>query len=96
MKLCIFCDVEVKPVVTTPHALYGVPADEPGAFIQFWDGGYYCPQCLAGNCWVTANENGEPIPDEQELASLRHWFSGAMGKQRPPFPALTELLKIET
>lgn len=96
VKLCIFCGIEVKPVITTPHALYGVPADEPGALRTFWDGGYYCPKCLAGNCWVMANEKGELIPDEDELANLKHWFSRAMGKQKPPSPVLAQLLKLNT
>lgn len=96
MKLCIFCGVEVKPVITSPARLYGIPAedvaDNPYLAVLRPTGEYYCPKCLAGNCWVTANDQGEPIPDKEELASLRHWFSGAMGKQRPPFPALAELL----
>lgn len=96
MKLCIYCGIEVKPFITSQSALYGIPSedvrDNPSLGVLRPTGEYYCPKCLAGSCWVTANENGEPIPNEEELASLRHWFSGAMGKQRLPFPALAKLL----
>jgi len=63
----MYCGVEMKPFVTTPSNLYGIPTwDNPAAGIQYWTGDYYCPKCKAVNCWIPETKD--------ELEKAASWF----------------------
>jgi len=50
--ICMYCNVEMRPFVTTLSDLYGIPTwDNPFAARRFWTGDYYCPKCNRLNCW---------------------------------------------
>jgi hypothetical protein len=65
-KLCMFCGVEMKPVIATPNEIYG--ADAPFGNTRVPTGDYYCPRCRAGNCGISIP------PTLEEIENLKRWF----------------------
>lgn len=53
-KVCMYCGIEVKPVIASPNSIYGVPDFEnPRGAMPIFTGDYYCPKCKRGNCFVS-------------------------------------------
>jgi len=66
-KSCLYCGIEMKPVITSfadeyePAAIY----DDPRAGIRYWTGQYYCPKC----------RRTSPIPEtDEDFKKYAEWF----------------------
>jgi len=66
-KLCLYCDIEMLPVITSFADEYEPAAihDDPRAAIRYWTGEYYCPKC----------HRTSPIPEtDDQLKKYAEWF----------------------
>ena len=67
-KICMYCGVEMKPIVSSPNEIYG--ADDPLCNRRVFMGDYFCPNCRRGNCGVSIPLTKDDIENLQRCFSM--------------------------